>query len=88
MLVHRTKGKNVVKTYRLIPYRELAKVLKEDGEALLEDDPKTPFHYQTIWKAARRLSKTVGKKVQAQRALLRDQNGQVLVEGYSFEVAE
>jgi len=34
--VHRVKGKEVIKVYRLIPYGELLEVLREDGMAFLE----------------------------------------------------
>ncbi|MEM2849041.1 MAG: hypothetical protein QXI36_02055, partial [Candidatus Bathyarchaeia archaeon] len=60
--VHRIREK-VVKYYRIIPYSELVEILKEDGEAFFEDTREEPIRRQTVWKAARRLSETLGKKV-------------------------
>jgi len=78
--VHRIKDrKNLLKHYRIIPYSELVDILKEDGEAFLEG----PFKRQTVWKAAKKLSELTGKKVVAERALLRLENGGS-VEGYIF----
>jgi len=86
--LHRVKDKKrLIHHYRIIPYSELVEILRKDGEAFFEDDKKEPLKRQTMWKAARRLSQLVGKKVVAQRALLRIQNGEAL-EGYSFAVVE
>jgi hypothetical protein len=80
--VHRVKNqKNLIQYYRIIPYSELVEILRDDGEAFLEG----PFKRQTVWKAGRRLSEMLGKKVTAKRALLRLENGDSL-EGYSFSV--
>ena len=81
--VHRVKG-NVIPRYRIIPYKELAQILREDGEAFFEDSHKQSLKRQTVWRAAQRLSEMVGKKVKAERALLRTQTGEL--EGYSFSL--
>ena len=81
--VHRVKDrKKLVKLYSSIPYAELADLLKKDDEAFLEG----PVKRQTVWKAAKKLSNMVGKKVIAERALLR-LPGEEFLEGYSFSVA-
>lgn len=80
--VHRVKN-NLIKHYKLIPYSELEEVLKDDREAFLEG----PFKRQTVWKAARKLSELMGKKVVAKKALLRLKSGESL-EGYSFYIKE
>jgi hypothetical protein len=85
--VHRTKDKIVVKRYRIIPYNELVEILKEDGEAFFEDSLEQPLKRGTVWRAARRLSEMVGKKVRADRALLRV-GDESAIEGYSFSVEE
>ena len=82
--VHRVKN-NVIKHYRIIPYSELADVLKADGEAFLQTTPEVPLKRSTIWKAARRLSQMIGKTVRYDRALLRVDGVDVL-EGYSFSI--
>jgi len=83
--VHRVKGKTVIRHYRIIPYAELVEILREDGEAFFEDSPEEPLKRQTIWKASRKLSAMVGKKVVANRALLRVQGREL--EGYSFSLS-
>jgi hypothetical protein len=86
--VHRVKDKkDLIRYYRIIPYSELVEILKEDGEAFFEDSSEQRLKRQTVWKAARRLSEMLGKKVEVKRALLRVQNGESL-EGYAFSLAE
>jgi len=86
--LHRIKDKKkLIHHYRIIPYSELAEILRKDGEAFFEDSVEQPLKRQTVWKAARRLSELLGRKVVAQRALLRTQNGEAL-EGYSFAVED
>ena len=86
--VHRVKGKQIVKTYRLLPYSEILDVLEEDGVAFFEDNPNPKQHLNrgTIWKATRKISQMVGKQVIAERVLMRLNNGAAL-EGYLFSVA-
>jgi hypothetical protein len=87
--VHRVKekGKEVIRRYRLIPYEELAAVLRADDEAFLENgEGEYKLKRGTIWRAARRLSEMIGKPVRAERAFLRFEDGTV-IEGYSFFVA-
>jgi hypothetical protein len=86
--VHRVKdSKRVVKRYRIIPYDELAEILRVGDEAFFEDSSEQPLKRQTVWKAARRLSELVGKRVVAERALLRVRDGEA-IEGYAFSLAE
>lgn len=86
--VHCVKDKKkLVRSYRIIPYGELVEILRKGDEAFFEDSREQPLKRQTVWKAARRLSEMVGKKVVAERALLRVQNGESL-EGYAFSLAE
>ena len=88
MSIHRTKNQENNKlikhiTTRLIPYDDLAEVLSDDGEAFLEG----PFKRQTIWNAAKKLSKMIGKKVRYDRALL-EVEGVATLAGYSFALEE
>jgi hypothetical protein len=85
--VHRVEGREVMKVYRLIPYDELAEVLRSDGAAFLESGEECRLKRGTVWRAARRLSELVGKTVRAERALLRFPEGEI-VEGYIFSVVE
>ena len=84
--VHRVKN-NVVKHYRIIPYQELADVLNDDGAVFLETTSDLPLKRSTVWKAARRLSEMVGRKVRYDRAFLRVDGVDVL-EGYSFSIED
>jgi hypothetical protein len=82
--VHRVKDENsVIRRYQLIPYSDLAVILKEGETAFLEDSAKQKLRRQTIWKATRKLSQMVGKSVVAQRGFLKVENGANL-EGYLF----
>ncbi|GAI50542.1 unnamed protein product, partial [marine sediment metagenome] len=66
--VHRIEdNKNVIKRYRIIPYSELVPILKKDDLVFLEDDPNDRLKPGTVWKAARRLSVLVGRRVVASR---------------------
>ena len=89
--VYRTKGKDVVKRCRVIPYAELAEVLKKDDEAFLEDveeGSKEQLKRATIYKAARRLSVLVGRPVRVERAFFRIVQGpeKTAIPGYSFSL--
>jgi hypothetical protein len=84
--IHRTKGKNVLRTYRVIPYAEFSKILKEDGEVFLEDTGGPPLKRQTVWRAAKKLTKMVGKKVLYDRALLQMEDKDSFFEGYLFSI--
>jgi len=86
--IHRTKGKNVLRTYRVIPYAEFSKILKEDGEVFLEDTGAPPLKRQTVWRAAKKLTKMVEKKVLYGRALLQMEEGNSFFEGYLFSIED
>jgi len=82
--VHRIEdNKNVIKCYRIIPYSDLVPLLKKGDLAFLEDDPNDRLKSGTIWKAARRLSELVGRKVTASRVIY--QVKEIVLEGYLFE---
>lgn len=83
--VHRVKDNNVVKSFRIIPYDDLVVLLKKDEAVFFENSVEQPLKRITIWKAARKLSGMVGKKVVAHRALYRVKD--ISLEGYLFEIA-
>jgi len=87
--VHRTNEKELIHhiTYRFIPYEELKEILKNDGEAFLEDSDERPLKRSTVWRAAKKLSQMIGKKVVYDRALLRI-DGVDALEGYAFSIEE
>lgn len=87
-IIHRTKGKNVLRTYGVIPYAEFSKILKEDGEVFLEDKGDPPIKRQTVWRAAKKLTKMVEKKVLYDRALLQVEGEDVFLEGYLFSIQD
>jgi hypothetical protein len=76
------KGREIIKAYRLIPYSELVDVLRRDEIAFLEDS-EVKLRRGTIWAAARRLSEILGRRVVAERAYLRLEDG-TYIPGYSF----
>lgn len=86
--VHRVKEERVIKRYKVIPYSELAKVLKEDGLAFLENSSDQPLKRQTVWKAARKLSEMLDQKIVADYALVKLRGGKRLLEGYLFSKAD
>jgi hypothetical protein len=82
--VHKTRGKEVIRRYKIIPYEELAEVLRKDDEAFLEDgEGELKLKRGTVWKAARKLSEMVGQPVKCERAYLRFKDG-TTIPGYSF----
>jgi hypothetical protein len=91
--VYRSKGKEVIKRCRVIPYAELTEVLKKDDEAFLEDaeeDSKEKLKRATVYKAARRLSVLVGHPVRVEKAFFRIVRGdeETVIPGYSFSLAK
>lgn len=70
-----------MKLYRLLPYDELEKTLRADGQAFIENSRDEPIRYGTVWKAARRLSESLGAKVRAERSQLQLRGGESVV-GY------
>ena len=86
--VHVVKDKSsVVRHYRVIPYSELAEILKRKDTAFLEDSTELHLKRQTVHKAARKLTKMVGKPVLAEKGFLKLEKGENL-EGYLFSVKE
>ena len=87
--LHRSRNRSIIKTfnYRFIPYNEIINALNEDGEVFLEQDSERPLKRGTIWRAAKKLSEMMGKKVRSDRALLRIDGVDVL-EGYAFSIVE
>ena len=90
MAVHRNANGMTIHRYRFVPYDEIAKVLKEDGSAFLEQTDDRELKPQTMWKAAKKISKMVGKPVKAYPALYRKENGdqETYFEGYCFQTVE
>ena len=86
--IHRTVGKKIIKHIRqtFIPYEELADLLKDDGEAFLEDAEERPLKRQTLWYASKKLSKMIGREVLYCRALLRV--GDEHLEGYALSTKD
>lgn len=86
--VHRVKNGKSLRRYRFVPYEEIVGVLKKDGSAFLEETDDRPLKPQTMWKAARKLSEIVGKKVGYYPSFLRlDREGEaVYLVGYTFQL--
>lgn len=87
--IHRVTDKSrVVRRYKILPYGEMAEILKAPGETVFfENSKELPLKRQTMWKAAKKLSEMVGKKVVAQRGVLKLNDSQAL-EGYLFSVVD
>jgi len=75
----------VVKTYRLLPYKDIIEILNTEDTAFFEDSKEKPLKPGTMWKAARHLSELMGKTIRAQRGVLR-LNASESVQGYLFFV--
>ena len=75
-----------VKSYRLLPYSEIAEILKEDGSAFFEDSKDQPLKPGTIWKGARKLSEMMKEPVTAKHVVMRLKSG-VGMEGYLFSAS-
>jgi hypothetical protein len=82
--VYKTRGKEVIRRYKIIPYEELVEVLRKDDEAFLEDgEGELKLKRGTVWKAARKLSEMIGQPVKCERAYLRFKDG-TTIPGYAF----
>lgn len=81
--VHRVKGKKTFRCFRIFPYDEIADILLKDGEVFFEDSVEEPLKRQTVWKASRKLSELVCRKVVYEHRFLPLKNGGVMV-GYLF----
>ena len=84
--IHRSKDKKVLRKFRKIPYDEFAKVLKEDGEAFLENPANEPHSRQLAWKAAKTLTKMIGKEVSYKSGVLEVEDKPLV--GYLFTVED
>lgn len=87
MSVIDAKEENMVRAFKLIPYDKIAEVLKNDGTAFLEEDGENPLKRQTMWKASKKLSSMLGKKVGYFRTLYHVGND-IYMKGWSFQVDE
>jgi hypothetical protein len=85
--VHRTNNKRVLRTFRFVPYDELSDVLKKEGEAFLEDSEDRPLKRQTMYNAAKKLSKMLNRKVLHYRSYLQAEDG-TTYEGYLFALED
>lgn len=88
--VHSVKGKTVIRRFqhRLLPYGDLVDVLKTDGSAFIEDSTDEPLKRGTMWRSAKRLSELLGKKVKAERVIVRTEGQPEGLEGYLFSVED
>lgn len=80
------KGKknSLFTSYRLVPYPEIERILKNDGEAFVE-----AIDRRTAWSAAKILSRKLGFSVKAQKRVILTGKGEREseyegMEGYIF----
>ncbi len=86
--VHRVKDKSrVTRYYNILPYAEIVEILKSGDTAFFEDTREQPLKRQTIWKAAKKLSRMLEKKVVAVKGIMETDN-KGKMEGYLFMVEE
>lgn len=87
--IHRITDKSkVIRHFKILPYNEIAQILKTPGETVFfENSKEQPLKRQTMWKAAKKLTVMVGKKVVAQRGALKLNDEQAL-QGYLFSVVD
>jgi hypothetical protein len=81
--LHRIEKNNALRTYRLFPYDEIVKALKEDGKIFFANSKGRPLKAGTVWKASKTLSRMMGKKVTVKSGVykLKDKTS---LEGYIF----
>jgi len=85
--VHRVTDKSVVtRSFRILDYREIAAILRTGDTAFFENTKELPLKRQTMWKAAKRLSVMVGKKVSATRGAIKLNGDAGAMDGYLFQV--
>lgn len=83
--VHRVKGKKTFRHFRIFPYDEIVDILKKDGEVFFEESADEPLKRQTVWKASRKLSELLEKKVVYEHRVLSLKNGTAMA-GYLFRL--
>lgn len=86
--IHRVSDrKSLVRSFRIIPYDDLAEILRDDGVAFFESSGEPPLKRQTVWRAARRLSEMMKEQVIAEHCLYNLKDGKQLA-GYAFSVKQ
>ena len=75
------------RNYGIIDYNAMAETLKTGANAFVFDSKETPLKPQTMWKAAKKLSKMIGKKVVAIHGRYQEDQTDAAV-GYLFSVAD
>lgn len=86
--IHRvTDSSSFTRHYRKFDYEEIARILRTGDTAFFESTEKQPLKRQTAWKAAKKLSKMVGKKVSAVNGDIKV-NGNEALKGYLFIVVD
>ena len=73
------------RNYGVIDYKAMAETLKTGSNAFVFDSKEVPLKPQTMWKAAKKLSKIVGKKVVAIHGKYQEDQSDAAV-GYLFTV--
>jgi hypothetical protein len=73
---------------RKFDYVEIAKILENGDTAFFESTKSEPLKRQTVWKAARKLSAMVGKKVIAINGDIKLNGDAEAMKGYLFVVEE
>jgi len=76
-----------VKSYGILDYKGISDVLKSGSSAFVFDTKEVPLKPQTMWKAAKKLSAMVGKKVVAIHGKYQEDQSDAAA-GYLFTVAE
>jgi hypothetical protein len=87
--VHRVSDKmNFTRHYRKFNYNEIAEILKTGETAFFESTSAQPLKRQTVWKAAKKLSSIVGKKVVAVYGDMKLNGDKEPMKGYLFSTVE
>ena len=74
------------RNYGIIDYKAMAETLKNGSNAFVFDSKEVPLKPQTMWKAAKKLSKMINKKVVAIHGKYQEDTSEAAV-GYLFQVS-
>lgn len=87
--VHRVAdGSKFVSHWKIFDYDEIAAILRTGDTAFFEETKEQPLKRQTIWKASRKLSGMLGKKVKAVYGSIKLNGDTSDMMGYLFSVVE
>ena len=73
---------------RIFDYEDIAAILRTGDTAFFEETSDQQLKRQTVWKAAKKLSVMLGKRVTAVYGSMKLSGNEIEIKGYLFAVEE